>query len=113
MLSFAETIFLDVETKDDFCISLTDSHIIFTVDHEPMFARDLKIGDRLLVWEDSAGEVVKSTITSIRESQGSGYWSPFTTQGTLLVNNVLASCYASYPHWSVYFPCFIDKGLFV
>ena len=40
----------------------------------------------------------KQEVMSVENIQDAGYWAPLTTEGTLLVNGFMASCYASYPH---------------
>ena len=37
-------------------------------------------------------------VVKVQEVQEVGSWAPLTSEGTLLVDGILASCYASFPH---------------
>jgi len=76
-------------------ITLTASHLVFT-SNTTKYAGDLVPGDTLLQWDGV--EMVELEISMIKTSKEAGYWAPLTRAGTLLVNNLLVSCYASYPH---------------
>merc|ERR1711936_689118 len=78
---------------------LTASHVIFRATKlgniESVYAGGLQVGDKLIKSENQMSEEV---IISIETKWDNGYWSPLTTDGTLLVDGFLASSYASYPH---------------
>ena len=83
-------------------ITLTASHLVFT-SNTTKYAGDLVPGDTLLQWDGV--EMVELEISVIKTSKEAGYWAPLTRAGTLLVNNLLVSCYASYPHTVSVFHC--------
>ena len=63
---------------------------------ETVYASEVEVGDRLL---QRAGEGVEEVqVVRVEEVEEEGAWAPLTTEGTLLVDGVLASCYASFPH---------------
>ena len=76
-------------------ITLTASHLVFT-SNTTKYSGDLVPGDTLLQWDGV--KMVELEISMIKTSKEAGYWAPLTRAGTLLVNNLLVSCYASYPH---------------
>ena len=76
-------------------ITLTASHLVFT-SNTTKYAGDLVPGDTLLQWDGLV--MVELEISLIKSSMEAGYWAPLTRAGTLLINSVLVSCYASYPH---------------
>jgi hypothetical protein len=62
-----------------------------------VYAGQLVPGDRLVRGTDGAG-LEEVELVGVEERAEEGYWAPLTTEGTLLVDGYLASCYASYPH---------------
>ena len=43
-------------------------------------------------------KMTEETVVAVEPAVKKGKWSPFTMEGTLLVDGLLASCYASFPH---------------
>ncbi|CAF3480748.1 unnamed protein product [Rotaria sp. Silwood1] len=92
-----EGIFYTITTMSGHNISLTDVHLIpiITVDgllnYVPV--RDIKKGDILYVV--SNGTLIQSPVINVKLEVKVGYFSPLTTAGTLLVNDILVSCYAN------------------
>ena len=58
-------------------------------------AEEVRVGDMLLVKRHQ--HVRESNVTSINTRQDLGAFAPLTESGSLLVNNVLVSCYAHTP----------------
>merc|ERR1719369_168720 len=78
---------------------LTDNHIIFAVVEGKLiskYAKDLKLTDSLLSWTDGKKEI--TGISSLDYVYSKGYVVPLTEEGTLLVDDILCSCYASFEH---------------
>ena len=59
---------------------------------ESVFADQIEEGDRLVSWK---GE---ETVVGVEVAREKGIWTPLTMEGTLLVDGLLASSYASFPH---------------
>ena len=63
---------------------------------EPVFADEIEEGDKLISWKGS--EMTEETVVYVEPSAEKGIWAPLTMEGTLLVDGLLASCYASFSH---------------
>ena len=50
----------------------------------------------LVSWKGS--KMTEETVVAVEPTTEKGFWSPFTMEGTLLVDGLLASCYASFSH---------------
>ena len=87
--------FLKISTNSS-SIVLTGNHLIFRlsadVGLESVFADQLEEGDRLVSWK---GE---ETVVGVEAAREKGIWAPLTMEGTLLVDGLLASSYASFSH---------------
>jgi len=92
--SSKEVRMLKIQTSDGASVTLTGSHIMFS-NSTPMYASQLQPGDTLRYWNGSY--MKESEIIEISRKYSSP-WAPLTSEGTLLVDGLLASCYASYPH---------------
>ena len=87
--------FLKISTNSS-SIVLTGNHLIFRlsadVGLESVFADQIEEGDRLVSWK---GE---ETVVGVEVAREKGIWTPLTMEGTLLVDGLLASSYASFSH---------------
>ena len=87
--------FLKISTNSS-SIVLTGNHLIFRlsayVGLESVFADQIEEGDRLVSWK---GE---ETVVGVEAAREKGIWTPLTMEGTLLVDGLLASSYASFSH---------------
>ena len=63
---------------------------------ESVFADQIETGDKLVSWKGS--KLTEETVVAVEPAVEKGTWAPFTMEGTLLVDGLLASCYASFPH---------------
>lgn len=86
-------------------LTVTPEHILFTIDThgapQSILAKQLNPGELLLAESDSS-----SMVDSINPTKMQGYYAPITSAGTILVDNVVASCYAqddrfNLPHWAI------------
>ena len=59
-----------------------------------IFANHVQIGDFLFVLEKN-NQIKSSKVIDIIIQIKIGYYAPLTTEGTLIINNILASCFAS------------------
>ncbi|CAF1334707.1 unnamed protein product, partial [Rotaria sordida] len=92
-----QALFYTLRTDSDNEISLTQYHLIPTIDSNGnenyLFAKQIKIGDYLFVLFN--GKLKYSPVINITIEMKKGYYAPLTMKGTLLINNVLASCFAN------------------
>ncbi|CAF1278143.1 unnamed protein product [Rotaria sordida] len=78
-------------------ITLTDLHLIPIISSNNKMnyiaARQVQLGDQLYVLMN--GHIESSPVRNITIEIKKGYFAPLTLTGTILINDVLASCYAS------------------
>ena len=96
----ADANFLKISTNSS-SIVLTGNHLIFRISmadnsFEFVFADEIQEGDKLISWKGS--KITEETVIAVGPTIEKGFWTPLTTEGTLLVDGLLASCYASFPH---------------
>ena len=96
---------LQTETQK---ICLTPKHVIFRRKHgqktgtgSTSFADQVEEGDHLQVLSSGMAKVRWEAVLSIQVETKRGFYAPLTSTGTLIVDNVLASCYANFLHQSV------------
>jgi len=92
------TKYLEIEMEDDHSLTVSPDHLIYSqrnMDDEAkfVFAGEVQIGDNLFVNND--GQSQPANITNISSVLRKGAFAPLTSSGTLLVDGVFASCYAS------------------
>jgi len=87
-----ETEFLEITTEDGHKITLTPTHIIM-VNSDMKLASHVVVGDLLT---NKTGAPI--AVTSITRLLTTGVYSPLTMTSTILVNNILASCFAATPN---------------
>ena len=92
--------FLKISTNST-SIGLTPSHLIFRTSVtdgslESVFANEIEEGDKLVSWKGS--KMTEEEVVAVEHIGETGVWAPLTTEGTLLVDDLLASCYAAFPH---------------
>ena len=92
--------FLKISTNST-SIGLTPSHLIFRTSVtdgslESVFANEIEEGDKLVSLRGS--KTTEEEVVAVEEIGERGYWAPLTMEGTLLVDGLLASCYAAFPH---------------
>ena len=63
---------------------------------ESVFADQIEEGDRLVRWEGS--RMREEPVVGVQPAREKGIWAPLTMEGTLLVDGLLASSYASFSH---------------
>ena len=92
--------FLKISTNST-SIGLTPSHLIFRTSVadgslESVFANEIEEGDKLVSWKGS--KMTEEEVVAVEHIGETGVWAPLTTEGTLLVDDLIASCYAAFPH---------------
>ena len=63
---------------------------------ESVFADQIEKGDKLVSWKGS--KMTEEEVVHVEPTTEKGIWVPLTMDGTLLVDGLLASCYASFSH---------------
>ena len=91
---FNLAMFLILSDSKNNSISLSSSHLLFTKEAGYVNAVKVKLGDTLRHYSVDKQEFVDLKVTSIRFELKRGYTAPLTNEGTILVNNIDASCYA-------------------
>lgn len=98
--------FIRLTTESGRMLTLTPAHLVPVEGQESVFAAKVQPGDRILVSgattdtiDNQVEDQVKNDLRwdSVVEAKlvlEEGVFAPLTTEGTLLVNDVVASCYA-------------------
>lgn len=94
-------VFYVIETKAPVRrITLTAAHLIFLLDnstHEAMtatFASSVRPGQKVLVADGDEGRLTPVVVERIYMEEHQGSYAPVTFHGTIVVDHMLASCYA-------------------
>jgi hypothetical protein len=92
------TKFIDIQTDAGTSMSLTPGHLVPIVDcHAPgtpdlITANEVQLGQCVLV--NREGGVHPSPVVSLSESTKTGIYAPLTRSGTLMVDDMVGSCYS-------------------
>jgi len=82
-------------TESEKSLKMTEGHLMGKLNADDqtefVFASQIKVGDRVLT---SGGQVER--IARLDESVEKGVYAPMTAEGTVMVNNMVASCYSNY-----------------
>ena len=102
----AELKYITIETEDGTKITLTRSHLIYKANHgnstqlqkpidtQPIFASKVKINDYIFMRSSERNEVQTSKVVKVSNIKKTGTYAPLALEGTIIVDNALASCYA-------------------
>lgn len=93
--------FYSLLTENGHSLTLTPEHLIFShfaedasqAEFEAVYAKDVQEGDFVLV-STGKGQLEKVRVTQVEMRVLTGVYAPLTSAGNLVVDNVVASCYA-------------------
>ncbi|XP_076650723.1 hedgehog signaling protein [Halictus rubicundus] len=91
--------FVRLTTESGRVLTLTPAHLVPVEGRSPMFAGRVQPGDKILVRDPADENEVEhrlrwDKVVDSRLVLEEGIYAPLTTEGTLLVDDVVASCYA-------------------
>lgn len=96
--------FLRITTTSGINITITPSHLILRwqkpnvsslYEAKPVYARDVKVSEQLLIHGHTADRpLYVDEIARIEVVYETGVYAPLTETGTIVVNDIVASCYA-------------------
>ncbi|XP_069015627.1 sonic hedgehog protein [Embiotoca jacksoni] len=113
--STTRRLFYVIETDSGQKITLTAAHLLF-VDRDnsteagermsAIFASQVQSGQKVFVFDAGRGRLAPVTVKRIYTQKHEGSFAPVTVQGTVVVDHVLASCYAviedhDLAHWAL------------
>ena len=96
-----KTDFLSIQT-DTSVLKISRNHLLMVFQDEDQsvgvydFARNVRVGHYVLN-RIHEGNFRKSLVTSLSYSEAMGVFAPLTQEGTIVVDDVVASCYATVP----------------
>jgi len=96
--------FITLRTESGHQLAITSDHLIYETDcnggaGHAIYAKNVQIDRCLYVKE--AGKLSESRVVEKGEKKMNGIYSPITTTGSIVVNDVLASCYNYYENESL------------
>ncbi|KYB28973.1 hedgehog precursor [Tribolium castaneum] len=97
--------FLHITLASGRTLTVTPSHLLVLDDRTMKYAQKLQPGDFLLVSDNAKNALISEKIVRLEAVWRSGVFAPLTGVGTLVVNDVVASCYATIDsqwlaHWA-------------
>jgi len=104
----AMTEFLRIETSDGTAVKITPLHMIFVTKSNKEngafdLAKNIAVGDLLVRTNEAKTQFSPLSVTNITIVIEKGAYSPLTSNGTVVVNGLLASCYSvtdvTVQHW--------------
>jgi hypothetical protein len=87
-------LFKQVTTITGRQLSVTSSHLLPTDIHGYVMAKNIRVGMNIYIMNGN-GVLITETVSNVSDVVKQGYIAPLTEEGTLIVNNVAASCYAT------------------
>ncbi|XP_030768223.1 sonic hedgehog protein A [Sitophilus oryzae] len=86
--------FLHITLKSGRTLTVTPNHLVSLTDGRTVFAETLVVNQKLLV-SDSVETLNEDIIINITRVYRRGVYAPLTRAGTVVVNGIVASCYAT------------------
>lgn len=106
--------FRTIETEDHQKLAITPLHLIYKLNkhtqHEVVdYVNRITTGDLLYVRDSlhPSEPITMRRVVNVKEVTLSGVYAPLTETGTIIVDDIVASCYALFPsdtisHWSMF-----------
>jgi len=96
--------FFTLQTESGHKLSITSEHLIYETDcrggdGHAIYAKNVQIGRCLYVNDE--GKLKETRVVEKGQEKMNGIYSPITTTGSIVVNDVLASCYNYYENESL------------
>lgn len=89
--------YLQITTSGGEEITLSSYHLIFISTTESIFSKDVKLGQTIYTYNSQSNQFVEATVSKIEKVTKTGAYAPLTNEGTIVVDDVYASCYALFP----------------
>lgn len=91
--------FVRIETNDGAALTVTPAHLVLVWKQQQqqtkyIFADRIEEGDHVLVHTADSDALVPRKVIRITTELHTGFYAPLTYEGTIVVNNITASCYA-------------------
>lgn len=89
--------FLSIKLASGRTLTLTPTHLVLlghAKNVRTIFAESIKVGDVLLV-SDPNNNIIEDSVVQINGVIRTGVYAPLTETGTVVVNDVVVSCYAT------------------
>ncbi|KAL1492182.1 hypothetical protein ABEB36_012667 [Hypothenemus hampei] len=86
--------FLSLKLKSGRTLTLTPNHLVMLKDGRTVYAGSLSVSDKLLVSADE-NTLSEDSIEEVKAVIRKGVFAPLTAVGTVVINGVVASCYAT------------------
>ena len=98
--SDATTKFQVIRTKTGRNLTLTPSHLIYKAEKEiapfkSVFAMKIRKEDSIFVFDENKG-IIQDEVASNNVETRKGLYSPVTSHGNIIVEDIVASCYSDY-----------------
>ena len=89
--------FIKITTSHGKQITLSSYHMIYTLEEKYVFAKDVHKNQTVMVYDESSHTFGSSIVQKVSLEADVGIYAPLTDEGTIVVDDVFASCYALFP----------------
>ncbi|CAF1092144.1 unnamed protein product [Didymodactylos carnosus] len=88
-------LFYTIETLTNHKLSLTGNHFIAVKNQNELFIPANRVKSHDIVYINLNGQLEPVHVKNVTEEYKTGYYTPMTSKGTLIVNDIAASCYSN------------------
>ena len=93
--------FVKITTFDGKEITLSGYHMIYTNEEKYIFAKNVQLNQTVMVYDQIKHVFHPSVVQNVTFGSDVGVFAPLTDEGTIIVDDVFASCYALFPSHEV------------